>query len=441
MNIILYILDDLRPDFLGCYGFLKDTSPNIDAFTEDAVLYEKAYSTSNGTKAAATSIFTSQYPRLLSMLYESNTLPEYDYTLPKVLKSNEFGCYGISANLFFSPNFGFTSFDEFFNLQTDKELIERRKSVGAKSLDMMPSEYINEKLFPLFKKEGNKFFFLWAVDPHGPFYVREGDESYFGNSNDDFIKIGEVNSNNAEKVKSLYCDMIRHNDSNFGKVISFLKEKGIYDDSMIIVAGDHGEAFGEHEWILNKRMFGHSDFVFEEVIRIPLIIKYPKNEFSGQRVNLPVQLIDIFPTILGAIGVGKENLEGVDICPSRISIDDNRLIFTEGHVLPISSHSIGIKVGDYKLIKTETPLYIGLKAKRMIRNILEKLQIPSIQLYNLKEDPLERENLASKEKDKVKILLRKYNQLFNEKEIISRNKEKVEEEVKKRLKNLGYFNE
>jgi arylsulfatase A-like enzyme len=447
MNVVLYILDDLRPDFLGCYGFEKETSPNIDSFAKEAVLYEDAYSTSNGTKAAAASIITSRYPHSLGTLYENNKLPDYPATLPNVLKKQGFKCYGVSANLFFSPKFGFSDFNEFSCLQIDEELLERRRKIGAKSIDMMPSEYVNEKAFPFFDKDDDKkFIMIWAVDPHGPFYVREGDESFFGNSKDDYIKIEEVDSQNVEKVKSLYCDMIHHNDHNFGQLIAKLKEKGIYEDSLIIVAGDHGESFGEHQWILGKPIFGHSDFVYEEVIKVPLIIKYPQNEFAGQRFKLPVQLIDIYPTILDTVKAEVKNvkMEGISLNPSRNLINENRLIFTEAQILPVSSYSASVKIGNQKLIKIETPFYFGRKLKRMMRNILEKIQIPSIQFYNLESDPAEKNNLAGQKKEEVKYFLEKYHQILKkseEKDETTSSKGEVDEEVKKRLRNLGYFNE
>jgi len=116
MNIILYIFDALRPDFLGCYGFNKETSPCLDLLARDGIIYENAYSTSTWSKAAVASIITSQFPRSLGMMHEMDIAPEYQNDLPKVLRKYGFQCYAVSANSFFSPNFGFSGFDQFFDL-------------------------------------------------------------------------------------------------------------------------------------------------------------------------------------------------------------------------------------------------------------------------------------------------------------------------------------
>lgn len=111
--------------------------------------------------------------------------------------------------------------------------------------------------------------------------------------------------------------------------------------------------------------------------------------------------------------------------------------FTESQTLPISSHSIGIKIGNQKLIKVETPLYFGRKWKRVIRNVLEKIQIPSLQFYNLESDPAEKNNLAKQKKEEVSCFLGKYNQVLKRvKGKDHKGKEIVDEEVKKHLRDL-----
>lgn len=461
MIVILYVMDALRPDFLGCYGFDKSTSPNIDGLAKDGVLYENAYSTATWTKAAAASIVTSQYPRTLEMMYQTDVMPKYENTLPRVLKKVGFQTYAISANAFFSPDFGFSGFDEFFVLQKDEELLKKRKKgkdpsraevkilekLGIDKIVMVLSEDINERVFPILEKDkkANKFIMIWSADTHGPYYVK-GDKSFFSNSLDDLILEKEVNRDNLEKVKMLYCDMIRYNDYHFGKLVLKLKEEGLYEDSLIIIASDHGEAFGEHNLILGRPMTGHAGIAYEEVIKVPLIIKYPQNKFAGKRYKPPVQLTDIYPTILDIckIGVANNEVEGFSLNPARNNFCDDRVIFVESQLTPDSTYSAAIRKGNYKLIKVKNKLQMPLHWKKFAKNFLCKLQISAIQFYDLSSDPEEKRNLKRQKRALVKKFLDEYYKVktaCEQKAEVFKEKEKgtVNEETEKRLKALGYL--
>ena len=416
MIVILYVMDALRPDFLGCYGFAKNTSSNIDALARDGVLYENVYSTSTWTKPSAASIVTSQYPRTLNMMHLMDVMPNYEGILPKVLRKNGFQTYGISANVFFSPFFGFSGFDKFFDLQMDEELLKKRrkaeKMMGLTKIDelIVPlSEDINEQFFPILedKRDDNKFIMAWSLDTHEPHYVR-GDKSYFGNSTDDFIYIRNIGEYNFEKLKSLYCDMIRYNDYHLGKLVLKLKKEGLYEDSLIVVTADHGESFGDHKTTLGRPIVGHGGVVYEEVIKVPLIIKYPQNKFAGERYKMPVQLVDIYPTILDVCGIKCDsiNVEGVSLNPMRKKFGKDRTIFAE--YVSEYNYSAAVRIGIWKLIKIEKKFQISLNWRKLAGNILYKLQVPAIQFYDLRTDKGERRNLYKRNKKQISIFLEKY---------------------------------
>jgi arylsulfatase A-like enzyme len=449
MNVILYILDALRPDFLGCYGFTKNTSPNIDALARDSVLYGNAYSTTTWTKASAASIVTSQYPRSLNMMHQMDVMPNYEGTLPKVLRKNGFQTHGISANVFFSPFFGFSGFDKFFNLQMDDELQKKRRKAEAlmgwakmDKLTLPLSEDINEKIFPILedkKRDGNKFIMIWSLDTHGPYYV-QGSKSYFGNSTDNFILESDVGKHNLEKVKSLYCDMIRYNDFHLGKLVSKLKKEGLYEDSLIIVIADHGDSFGDHKTIRGRPIIGHIGMVYEEVIKVPLIIKYPKNKFAGERYKMPVQLVDIYPTILDICGIKYDTnkVEGVSLNPMRKKINNDRIIFVESQITPEHVYSAAIRVGNWKLIKIENKFQISLNWRKLAGNILHKLQVPAIQFYDLSTDRKEKRNLYKRNKEQASIFLKRYYEVKStcDKRAKEIKTQHLKESTKRRIKRL-----
>jgi len=286
---------------------------------------------------------------------------------------------------------------------------------------------------------------VWSVDTHPPFFLRNN-KSFFNNYPGDFIRGREVTNQNKEKAKSLYCDMIRYNDTQFGELISEMKKNNLYEDSLIIVAADHGEAFGEHKGILGRPSFGHSGIVYEEMIKVPLIVKYPNKKFAGKHCRAPVQLIDIYPTILDVLHIEKKDieLEGQSLNPLNLDFNKKRVIFTESQVDPLGTYSAAIRIGDKKMIKVDTPFYFGSNLKKIARNILEKIQIPSRQFYNLFFDPLEKKNLEKRERKEVNYFLEKYYEIkercdIKKRLVGERKKNKVDEEVKKRLRGLGYF--
>jgi arylsulfatase len=461
MIVVLYVVDSLRPDFLGCYGFHKNTSPFIDNFAKDGVIYENAYSTSTWTKASAASIVTSQYPRSIRMMHQMDVMPKFESALPEILKRKGFGTYAFSANGFFSPDFGFSGFDEFSALYKDEKLLSERKKLkdpnpgevkvleklGIDKFVVVNSEDINEKIFPLLEKKenDNKFIMAWSVDTHAPYFVR-GDHSFFGNSKKDFIFAKEVKKKNLEKVKSLYFDMIRYNDHHFGNLISKLKQEGLYNDSLIIFTADHGDSFGEHYLFPGKPIIGHNTIVYDEVIKVPLIIKYPKNEFAGQRVKRLAQLIDIYPTILDVCQLEPEDveLEGLSLAVSEDRIGDERTIWVESHITPEHIYSAALIRECYKLIKIENKFKAKLNLRELVKDLLCKIQVPSIQFYNLSNDPKERRNLRKQKSDMIAEFSEQYHKIKNRcyqkaKNIESREMQQVEENIKDNLRALGYF--
>lgn len=451
-------MDALRPDFLGCYGYDKNTSPNIDALAEDGVLYENAYATATWTKPSGASILTGLYPRSIGVTSETSILPESEYNLQTVLKSNGFKSYGISANLFISPEFGFKGFDEFFSLQKDEKLLKIRKEskridgnlskrlekFGIEKPIVPHSEDINEKFFTILNNNPNNDIFLlaWSVDTHGPYFVR-GNRSYFGNSLDDFIFEKEVTKDNLKKVKLLYCDMIRYNDIQFGKLISKLKEEGLYDESMIIAVSDHGDSFGDHNSILNKPIIGHSGIPYEEEIKIPLIIKFPSDKYAGRIVEMFVDLTDIYPTIMDILQIksGLTEMQGRSLYPLN-QMSNEKDIFVESQFNENSNYFACLRKRNYKYIKVDFGKPKGWRY--YIKNVIKSFLVDWHQLYDLNKDPLEEINIAKNNPKILETLKNSYYKIVEQSNQLSHNYQKekkpIDENIKKRLKDLGYFN-
>jgi arylsulfatase A-like enzyme len=375
MIIILYVMDCLRPDFLDCYGFRLNASPNLDRLVQDGALYENAYANSSWSFPSMVSMLTSQYPRTLETMHELSSIPDYVRSLPQILDATGFDTVAVTASSWFSPDFGVRGFQRFEGVYDHTNLIEQRGRHPATparrdkefSTVMAHSEDLNELAFEIIDQTAGRdvFMMIWSLDTHPPYYVR-GERSRFGNSTEDYYREGQVS---LDRLRRLYCDMVFYNDQTFGMLINKLKEAGLYDQSMVLVLGDHGVSFGEHN------VLGHGGIVYEEQIRVPLIIKYPKNAHAGFRQRLPVQLADLLPTVLDVCGISYEGefIEGESVVPGR-PLDMDRVIFAETHARPSSTYSAALIKGRYKFIKVKPPPLPGSASiTRKVKSYIRKL--------------------------------------------------------------------
>jgi arylsulfatase A-like enzyme len=338
---------------------------------QDGVVYENAYANSSWSFPSLVSILTSHYPRTLETVQELTTIPQYVRTAPQILSSAGFDTVAITASSWFSPDFGVRGFRRFETVYDHTDLITTRgrhpatpaqREKGPSSV-MAHSEDLHQLSFQTIEQDGGRdvFMMIWSLDTHPPYYVR-GTQSRFGNSMDDMCREGEVS---LDKLQRLYCDMLSYNCETFGLLIEKLKDAGIYEQSLLLVLSDHGVSFGEHDLV------GHGRIVYEEQIRVPLIIKYPGNAHAGFRRSSRVQLADLLPTILDVCDIPFEDgsFEGTSLAPGSYS-DTNRTIFSETHVRPGTTYSAAVLRGSYKFMKIQHPPKESLsRASRMMQRV------------------------------------------------------------------------
>lgn len=395
-NVIIYIVDCLRPDFLGCYGFEKPTSPNIDKLAKEGVVFRKAFTTGTWTKPVATPLVTGIHPSCLESQSQSLAFGGYQHFLQKIAKEKGFKAQVFSDNLYFSRSFGFTDgFDEEVELDFLEKIYKENPSnkevtnkINWESCSIIPSQYLHDLFYKSFSKDEKSFVVFWSMDAHSPYYIK-GNKSYFGNSLSDYLEgesyfwersrlatriqkffrllffnlFGFYDKKRMEKVKSLYCDAIRYNDEKIGELLDFLKQKGEYDDTLFVLFGDHGESFMEHG------EYGHCSSPYDEVIKIPLIIKFPGQKYAGQEVSQPVSLLDIYPTVLDLLeGKGSpEDIDGRSLLDylERGLKDDQRKIFIES-LYKTDLYSAVLVKGNKKYLRLEPR---GNWLRRTVRKI------------------------------------------------------------------------
>ncbi|PWB56952.1 MAG: hypothetical protein C3F06_00215 [Candidatus Methanoperedenaceae archaeon] len=281
-KIILIIIDSLRKDHLGCYGYERNTSPNIDALAESGILFKHAFSVCSNTVPSIASILTSKHPDNHSIGFdpEGKLNAQAERTLASILKENNYrtsafsGCQGLSG-----LNPGFDIFDD----------AKERRNCHA----------TNEKIFSWLDVNHMHDFFMFVhyFDAHVSYISPESYKNMF--LKDEFYGSPEYNPNLSDKndiryYKAQYDGCIRFIDDNIGKFIEKLRKLSIYEDSLIFITSDHGVSFGENNVFLENGLS-----VTLDQIAVPLIIKPHKGIGikPGER-NIHISNIDIMPTIL-----------------------------------------------------------------------------------------------------------------------------------------------
>ena len=333
-DIMFYIVDALRQGHVSCYGYERKTTPKADEFSNDGALFRNAYTSTTWTKPSGASLLTGLLPNRHGAVDRNDKLVEELKTMPEILRENGYYTVAFSTNGNISETFGFTQgFDEFISLGKDPVTL----SSYSDQLNVKIIEFIEEYVRQPERKP--LFLFIWTVDPHSPYTPRESVKELFDIDQFDPIdtydfgllaKIhrGEIKVSDSQKkyIVTRYDQEVFFNDISFGAVLDSFRKNGLYEDAFIVFTADHGEEFFDHNGM------GHGATLYNELIRIPLIIKSDRLENKDYRA--PVQLLDILPTLLDLLGIAEPyKLDGTSLFAEHG--DDRTLYFDtvkSGHI-------------------------------------------------------------------------------------------------------------
>lgn len=470
MIIILYVMDSLRADFLSCYGSGRQTSPRIDALAEGGVLFQNSFVQSTWTRASAASLLTSTYPSVHRLRTLRDALPKTIPTLPERLKAMGFLTIGVSAMGNISPFFGFgRGFDRFVEVYKEPRVWEKRTKVKFRGLkgelhfrdkgDEVPivtSEDLHESLLSFLVENRGKdlFALVWSLDTHDPYFHRDPGLARFASPADRIFSAKEVTEMTSEKerqgLRDLYSDMIYYNDHHLGLLVERLKNLGLFEETFLLLTGDHGESFGEHG------MNSHGGPPYDEMIRVPLVMVFPRSQFRG-RVPELVQQIDIMPTVLDFVNAASGGppinlplgppMQGKSLLPLLQGNEPvNRFVFVDTQLREDAPRALALRTLDYKYMEIRPGKFNREKPfEEVSRRLVWTLSKPR-SLFCLARDPAEQTNLIKTEKVMARALRLDLETLLAENEKYSRQvkPEKTEKrpsdpEVAKQLQALGYF--
>ncbi len=304
-NIILITISSLRADHTGLSGYHRDTTPHLDEFARQNTTFTQAFATSGWMMPAHASILTGLYPRDHQVTHISKKLNEQFITLPEILSNHGYYCAGFCCNPRLSNDYGFgQGFDSYDDYSVDIILeslafeTEKKMDINARRTNGL----INDAVIRWLRNNTHQPFFLfvhyydnhWDYLPPPP-YDKMYAPDYHGDITGREIAREPLFSNppaddDIDHIIALYDGEIRQTDQDLGEMLEFLRNEGKFEDSVIIIAGDHGEQFYEH---------GHTSHhgIFDELIHIPLVVSVPDFNEPGT-MDCLVSGVDIMPTIL-----------------------------------------------------------------------------------------------------------------------------------------------
>lgn len=369
-NVLLVTLDTTRADHLGCYGYARPTSPNLDALAAESTVYTRAIAPGTWTLPSHASLFTGRCPTSHGARYDpsgslvlSSAIPdrpglkEYrvrgvpstSTTLAGVLSRAGYRTGGAAGGPWLKGIFGLgTGFDWW-----DDD--------GVGSVNGRSAADLNARALPWLEAAPEPFFlFLNYFDAHSP--LRPPPEFA-----EPFVTAPPAADARpaTEQTLALYDGEIRYADHHLGEVIALLKRRNLYDRTLIIVTADHGELFGEHG------MRGHGTAPYQEVVHVPFVSKPPRGDGGlGERRDY-VQLTDVMALVLDRLGLPRP--EGIQ---SGLPPHLGRPVISESYVLAAlypTGDWLTLYDGDWKLVwnsKSGSALYDLASDPREERNVI-----------------------------------------------------------------------
>ncbi|MAG15593.1 hypothetical protein CMO88_00875 [Candidatus Woesearchaeota archaeon] len=400
-NVLLITLDTVRADHLSLYGYDKNTSPVLAEFAKDAVVFENAVSAGSWSMPSHASMFTGNYPSNHNAVKTHQKLDSSQLTLAEILKERKYNTGAIITGAFLTGKFGFSQgfityrdrLDFLTAPASSFSLLELLKFLPVDSAyfdGLITDEQMNQDFLSwLDKNQAPFFFFMQYFNVHEfrstPEILKQftGETISFSEVQAAFAtsRYEPVDKEVVEYMEALYDAAIFFQDQQLQSLFQNLEQRGILDNTIVIITADHGDEFYEHG------LFSHGQTLYEEVIHVPLIIRYPK-ELKPQRISTPVETMNVFSTVLDLLNAEQQDVDSISFLPLIQNGSYNReYVLSELHGREYfgETNQKSLRQGNWKLIEVYT----------------EKETLPP-SLFNLDKDPEEQENLYDSNEEKRK---------------------------------------
>jgi arylsulfatase A-like enzyme len=386
-NVLIVVIDAARADHLRCYGYPRDTTPNIDRLASESVVFTNHFCQMPFTTPSTASLFTGQFPDTHGIID-----PALHYRKPEFTMAKAFGRAGFRTALFSStpcasPAMGVgTSFGKAYYKLKDT----------ADSSSFSPEALLPPLRRWLSENRGHRFLaYVHFVPPHWPYeQPPEMTELFSGQQPPGFTREAYTpqqfdlpivdRTRTREPLPlpewiNLYDANLRYADWAVGEVISILRGQDLLESTLLIVTADHGEAFGEHGFIW------HTHAIHDEVGHIPLVVRFPRNQVPSRTINCLTQTIDLLPTLcdLFEIPCPPDQVQGCSLLPVLSGLADT--------------------AAEYTVLKSRRPEKYLIRDERYALLLYPNPEWRA--LYDLADDPGQRRNVIDGNRDQVERLL------------------------------------
>jgi arylsulfatase A-like enzyme len=423
--IIIVDIDTLRADHLGCYGYHRPTSPHIDAFSEESVLFEWCFAQGPNTPPSQASILTGLYPTTHGRIGNNQLISDEVVTLAEVLRDRGYETAAFVDGGLMAGRYGY---DQGFDLYDDEA--GHLEVIGPKV-----ERWLDDRLVDPARAGRSFLLLVHTYDVHSPYeitpephrsmFLSEVDEpprSYRSNMSGVMAEVwkarGSAEPPQLDRVQmdwavAMYDGGIHHVDHWFGELMKRLADQGVLEQAIVVVISDHGDEFQEHGSLFHDRLYA-------TVTRIPLIIRFPGAGWRG-RVAQTVESIDLMPTVLEAVGAAiPDPVQGRSLLPAcRGESLESRTAFSES---PYYGRRIAAAGPEHRLLWTK--------------------QDASEELYRYRDDPLEAENLAAGELEQSRRLMaeiHRWRRMVNATRYPRAQVSELDDEAEDQLRALGYL--
>ncbi|HEX6199096.1 MAG TPA: sulfatase [Thermoanaerobaculia bacterium] len=439
-DVLLVTLDTFRADRIGAYGATDISTPALDAFAAEGILFERAAAPMPLTLPSHVSILTGRYPREHGVLNHGMAVPERERTLAEMLREHGYATGGFVGVKLLSPASGVArGFDAYSRPEEDQR---------------PASEVVPEALDWVATVPPDRPLFLWVhlFDPHLPYAPEEPwNAEAMAASNGrwpeldwtDFLRIarrrrGNVPAAALEHAKRLYDAEIEYTDHWVGRLVEGLRARGRWERTAAVVTADHGECFE------NGVYFEHADCMFEGAIRVPLMVALPGRDGAGDRVTAQASLIDVAPTLLEAAGLPvPKRLSGRDLARLERRASDRSGVLIQHPVYRPAQ--VKVRSGRQSVIRSvagmptlpirgeHPPVGLVTPDWKYLRSRDDE------ELYRLADEPDESRNLADEEPE----ILRRLRELLRRELVLHpanvRARESMPDDLRETLEALGYL--
>lgn len=439
-DIIVILVDTLRADYLGAYGFIGPISPHLDRLAEESIRFDRCISAAPWTKPSVASLFTSLLPethrvldhrgfyaRDVSSGLKTGALPEQAITLAEILSKNGYRTAGWSANGWINDRLGFAQgFEVFHGTPSDDRNLLNADEILRPAFDWLMSA----------SDRRPAFLYLHLMDTHGPWrwnpeewdllrkspslgWDREISRSEMIDGKELARFIGRDKLGNQLSLwRGAYAAGVRVMDMRVGAFLDKLRSSGRFNKSLIVFTADHGEELLDHGG------WGHGWSLHSHQTRVPLLIRLPGGDTKGRVEGMTVSGLDLMPTLLSAAGVsGGLSIQGRNLW--------NRLVGEELEEGPFWAVAQGVK-SNHRMVSLENGRF----------KLIWEYPDGSRFLYDQERDPMERHNLAESRPDLLEALEQRLIERMKwqqeRPELLETGVELTQEEIE-RLRLLGYL--